>query len=92
MAYFRIFHKGILIEETSIYLKYSTSSASKLVGKGLKKYFKIISILIHFLQRLNWSSQDSAFQQILSGHPLPERSEGEHAMIHVIVPDLAVYI
>lgn len=81
----------MLIEETSIYLKYSTSSASKLVGKGLKKYFKIISILIHFLQRLIGLPKIQHFNKYLVGTPY-QREVREHAMIHVIVPDLAVDI
>ena len=48
LAYFGIFHKDILIEGTSIHLKFSISSASKLVGRGLKKYLKIISFLTIF--------------------------------------------
>lgn len=91
MAYFGIFHKDIITEGTSIHLKFSISSVSKLVGKGLKKYFKIISLLIHFLQRLIGLPKIQHFNKYLGGTSY-QREVREHAMVHVIVPDLAVDI
>lgn len=91
MAYFGIFHKDILIEGTSIHLKFSISSASKLVGRGLKKYFKIISLLIHFLQRLIGLPKIQHFNKYLVGTSYQREARG-HAMVPAIVPDLAAGI